>query len=159
MGLIPEIIRQIPAEFPVEILPGFDEDIRMKTLTIPLLLLLAACTSPQKRIEKNPELFASFSPEVQESLKAGKIDLGFEPKMVEIALGKPDRTYTRKTAEGTETVWVYIWLNKYSYTQSVSLTGVRGSAWVNVDDIREVPYKTITFVEGKVVEIEELEQR
>ncbi len=131
----------------------------MKYLALVLLLALSACATPQKRIEKNPELFASYPPDVQEALKEGNINLGFDPKMVEIALGKPDRTYLRTTEQGTETVWVYVWLSKYTYTQSVSLSGVRGSAWVSVDDIREVPLKTVTFTDGRVTGIEELQQR
>lgn len=131
----------------------------MKFLAMFPLFLLAACSTPQSRIDKNPELFATFPPEVQASLKAGKVDLGFTTEMTHIALGEPARIYTRKTADHTETIWKYVYLYRDIRTQSVRFSGEIGSGWVDLEDTREIPYKTITFVEDKVTAIEELSER
>ncbi|MDB6169093.1 MAG: hypothetical protein JWM88_1957 [Verrucomicrobia bacterium] len=72
-----------------------------------LLLLAAACSSPDSRIGGNHALFDSWSPAVQEKIRAGRIDVGFTSDMVRVALGDADRKATRTTARGTEEVWVY----------------------------------------------------
>ena len=37
----------------------------------------------------------------------GKIDLGFTPEQVLVALGEPDRRFARSTTDGTTAVWSY----------------------------------------------------
>ncbi len=44
---------------------------------------------------------------VQEKVQAGKVDLGFTQEQARMALGNPDRTYTRTTNDGTSEVWAY----------------------------------------------------
>ncbi|MBI3885314.1 MAG: hypothetical protein HY302_06245 [Opitutae bacterium] len=81
----------------------------LKTLSASLLLfLLAACAStPQARIEKNRAAFDGFPADVQEKIRAGKVELGFTPVMVRLALGGPDREVNRASATGQEEVWIY----------------------------------------------------
>jgi hypothetical protein len=69
---------------------------------------LAGCASPEYRIRKNPELFASFPPEVQTRVRAGQIDIGYTKDMVRIALGRPDRVYVRQTAAAAIEIWAYV---------------------------------------------------
>ena len=69
-------------------------------LCLGVLLGLTACSTPESRIKKNPELFNSFAPEVQAKVREGEIDIGFTQDMVRIALDRPDRSYTRSTAGG-----------------------------------------------------------
>ena len=86
----------------------------MNLLKIGILCSLAGfligCASPAHRIKKNPELFASFAPEVQAKVSEGKIETGYTPDMVRIAYGKPGRVIQRQTEEVAEEIWVY-----YSY--------------------------------------------
>lgn len=70
-------------------------------------VLVSACASPQSRIRNNPELFASFDPEVQEWIEAGRVDIGFTEDMVRMALGEPDRRVRETTPEGESVAWVY----------------------------------------------------
>lgn len=72
-----------------------------------LLLLLAACASPERRIKKNQALFDTFPPAAQEKIKKGEVDVGFTPDMVLIALGRPDRKYSRKTEAESSEIWAY----------------------------------------------------
>lgn len=44
---------------------------------------------------------------MREKVAAGKIDLGFTREQVEVALGAPDRVFTRTDANGESQVWSY----------------------------------------------------
>ena len=72
-----------------------------------LIAMLGACSTPQSRIGSNRPLFEKFPSEVQEKIRAGRVDLGFTPEMVRMALGEPARQLTRKTETGETEVWIY----------------------------------------------------
>ena len=73
-----------------------------------LVLLLAGCaTTPAERISRNPSVFASWPPEVQAVVRAGRVAIGFTPDQVRMALGNPDRIIVRSSGEGPSEVWVY----------------------------------------------------
>lgn len=75
-----------------------------------LVVGLAACTTtrtPAQRIERDPELFRSWSEEVQQRVRAGEVAVGFTEPQVRMALGDPDDISTRTTAEGQTEVWTY----------------------------------------------------
>ncbi len=75
---------------------------------IAVLMLVTSCAmTPQARIEKNRAAFDAFSADVQQKIRAGRVDLGFTPLMVTLALGEPDRVLNRSSAAGQEEVWVY----------------------------------------------------
>jgi hypothetical protein len=72
------------------------------------LILLAACsTTPASRIASHREAFDTYPSEVQQRIRAGQVAVGFSPEMVRLALGEPDRTYTRKTESGDAEIWGY----------------------------------------------------
>ena len=82
----------------------------MRHITIPCLMLIAllsACSSPDSRIESNRAVFDKYPAEVQAKIRAGKVDVGFTPQMVKLALGEPSRRLTRKTEAGELEVWMY----------------------------------------------------
>lgn len=72
-----------------------------------LALSAAGCSTVDSRIAKNRELFSSWPLAVQEKIAAGQIDIGFTADQVRVALGEPDRVFTRTTADGTSEVWSY----------------------------------------------------
>ena len=72
-----------------------------------LALLLSGCSTPDSRIDSNRAAFNQFPADVQEKIKAGRIDVGFTPEMVRMALGEPARVYTRKTETGDTEVWIF----------------------------------------------------
>ncbi|MCM2305363.1 MAG: hypothetical protein NDJ72_11715 [Elusimicrobia bacterium] len=72
-----------------------------------LAAALAACQSPQSRIKKNQAAFDAFPPEVQTAIREGRAEIGFTEQQVLIALGKPGRVYSQKTATTTQEVWEY----------------------------------------------------
>jgi len=78
-------------------------------LLLPAILLAGGCatSTPQTRISKNREIYREFPSEVQRKVSAGIVDVGFTPEMVRLALGEPNREFSRQTENGSAEVWVY----------------------------------------------------
>jgi hypothetical protein len=70
-------------------------------------LFAAGCSTVDSRIAKNREAFNTWPAAVQDKVVQGKIDIGFTADQVRVALGEPDRVWTRTTADGTSQVWSY----------------------------------------------------
>lgn len=86
-------------------------------------LLVAACSTPESRIASNRAAFDRFSPQAQQKIQAGQIDVGFSPEMVLIALGEPARKFVRKSSTGDTEVWVY---HNNTPQISIGIGGVSG---------------------------------
>jgi hypothetical protein len=72
-----------------------------------LLALATGCSTVDSRIGKSKSEFQTWPADVQAKIRAGQIDVGFTPEQVEVALGEPEKKYTRKTVKGTAEVWAY----------------------------------------------------
>jgi hypothetical protein len=70
-------------------------------------VVLAGCSTVDSRIAKNREAFNTWPPAVQDKVVVGKIDIGFTPEQVRVAIGEPDRVFTRTSADGTSQIWSY----------------------------------------------------
>jgi hypothetical protein len=70
-------------------------------------LLVAGCSTVDSRIAKNRAAFNTWPPAVQDKVVVGQIGVGFTPDQVRVALGEPDRVWTRTTADGSSQVWSY----------------------------------------------------
>jgi outer membrane protein assembly factor BamE (lipoprotein component of BamABCDE complex) len=135
-----------------------------------LLICSAGCATPASRIKKNPELFNQLSVEVQTNVLAGRIEVGYSRDAVTLALGEPQRRYTRKTLAGTSTeVWSYTSIRTTTDRQRVDAR-VRGydergrsrtyTDWVYVDveHRHEFERMRIEFETNTVLAIETLER-
>jgi outer membrane protein assembly factor BamE (lipoprotein component of BamABCDE complex) len=71
-------------------------------------LALCGCTTPEARIQKNPEVFAHLAPEQQALVKAGQVGVGFDMDAVKLALGNPDRITVHTTSKGQTQIWHYV---------------------------------------------------
>ena len=72
------------------------------------VVFLAACSTPERRIKKNQGEYDAAPPEIQAAMKEGRAAVGMTQKQAEIALGKPDRTYTRQSKDSQpQEVWAY----------------------------------------------------
>lgn len=80
---------------------------RVLTLTVWAIMGGGCLSTPEARIRKHADLFASFPPEVQQEIRQGRVQIGFTADMVRLALGDPHRVYSRTTATTTNEVWVY----------------------------------------------------
>ncbi|MCR6656004.1 MAG: hypothetical protein NVV63_09330 [Opitutus sp.] len=125
------------------------------------LAVMAGCSSPQSRIQKNPEAFNRLTPAQQEAIKAGRIDIGFDGEMVKLALGDPDRVRERIDANGRSEVWDYV---TYEGTDGMILyRGWYHRGWrhpmfpyyLDYGSRREREKVRVTFKDGKVVSIEQ----
>lgn len=76
-------------------------------LSLAVALALTGCDTIDKRIEKNPEIFAAQDTPTQERIKKGEVDVGFTQDAVYLALGAPDEKKTKVTAAGREDTWFY----------------------------------------------------
>lgn len=83
----------------------------MKTLltilSLALALVISGCATTESRISKNQAAFDSWPAEVQSSIRAGKVKIGFTTEQVRVALGEPSRVYSRQSVEGESEVWAY----------------------------------------------------
>ncbi len=135
--------------------------------------LFAGCSTPESRIKERPEAFAGLSPEAQANVRQGKIDIGYTKDAVYIALGKADRTYTRKTAEGEVEVWSYTSIYTTSSRQQVEGTwqvrvpnsygggyqNVHDTVWVDVQQQHEYEKLRVEFENNVVKAIEQVDRR
>jgi hypothetical protein len=137
----------------------------LPVILIPALFLFAGCAStPQKRIAANPDLFAAFPTEIQEMVRHGQIDLGFNQDMVRLALGDPQEVSTRRSADGTQVFWVYygvrftqefvqpdfgLAFNRYYFYRPFPRTVTRRESFVR---------SRIEFIDGIVTTVEQLEE-
>ncbi len=142
--------------------------ISLRPLLFLLIPLLAGCATPESRIKKNQELFDTYSSSVQNAVRKGLVEPGFTEEMAYMALGAPDRKYTRVTATRKISVWSYT--DTYTTPQQQRVEGsfrvkdgsgryrtINDSVWVDVDQFHEYEKKRIEFEDGIVTAIEEAE--
>lgn len=112
-----------------------------------LAALFAGCATPDTRIHRSPEVFARLTPAQQALVRQGKVAIGFDADAVRLAVGLPDRKWTRMDAAGTREVWSYsTWENDRGQPlYHVSYPGLREHEY----------FKVIFGPDGKVVAIEE----
>jgi hypothetical protein len=91
-----------------------------------LLALATGCSTVDSRISKSSTEFQSWPADVQAKIRAGQVDVGFTPEQVEVALGEPEKKYTRKTAKGTAEVWAYTKSSGFSLGLGVGAVGGSG---------------------------------
>lgn len=122
-------------------------------------LLAAGCSSVSSRISSHRAAFDSWPAEVRQKIEAGRIDVGFTPEQVAVAMGEPARKYTRTTKDGAEDVWSYeergprfsIGIGGGSYSGG---GGVGGGVTVG-GGARGEDTAQVVFTDGKVSAIEQ----
>lgn len=78
-------------------------------LGLAMVLLLSGCLStPARRVQREPQLFSTFPPDVQAKVQAGEVGIGFSRDMVRLALGRPGRIHARTTEAGEIEIWLYM---------------------------------------------------
>ena len=131
------------------------------TLALAAGLVLAGCASPETRIRQNPAAFDHATPQQQDLIKQGKVAIGFDESLVQLALGVPDRITERTVAEGKSVIWHYV---DYENNDGAILyrgwyhRGFWGGPYAYYADFpnrRERDHFKVGFRDGKVVLIEE----
>jgi hypothetical protein len=124
-------------------------------LPVLALALQAGCSSPDSRIKKNQTSFNALPAETQAKIRAGKVEVGYTPEMVTMALGEPDRRYVRTSEKGQTEVWAY---RDKGPAFSIGLgvgggsgrSGVGGGIGVSTAGDREEDKIRVLFEGGKV---------
>lgn len=83
------------------------------------LALQTGCESSgvSARIQEKSAVFATLTPEQQQTIQEGAIELGYTADMVYMALGKPSKVKTQDDPEGRVEMWTYS-----NYYPSVAVT-------------------------------------
>jgi hypothetical protein len=125
-----------------------------------LLALVTACSTPASRIKSHQATFDALPAETQANIRAGKVEFGYTQPMVLMALGEPDRRYTRTTQAGQTEVWAYRDKGP-AFSLGVGVgggsgrTGVGGGIGVSTAGDRDEDKMRVIFdVSGKVSAIE-----
>jgi len=93
------------------------------------ILFVSGCSTTDSRISSHKAAFDAAPPAVQAKIREGKIDVGFTSEQVVMALGNPDRQYTRTTARGTSDIWAYA-DNRPRFSFGIGVAGGGGSTMV-----------------------------
>ncbi len=133
----------------------------MRHLLLPVIicsLFLAGCNiTPDQRIARHRVYFDGLPGETQALIRKGIVELGFEPKMVELALGEPSRVSKRVTATGETELWIYE-SGGGSFSVGVGVGVGSPSSYGGIGShSTSSPRETIAVVEfqhGKVTQIE-----
>jgi len=137
----------------------------MRLLSLLLVVaLLGGCSStPDTRIAKNRGSFDSLPAETQQKIRAGQVEVGFTPEMVQLALGEPDRVFTRHSDRGDTEVWGYRTLGpRFSIGIGVGTFGrhssVGGGLGVSTGGYDPEEKIRVEFREGKVTAVDTLKR-
>lgn len=134
-------------------------------LAVVLLVVgLAGCaTTPEKRIQQNPEAFEALPPDVQENVREGRVEIGYTPETVFLALGAPDRKTTRRTEDGEREIWIY--QGRFLTTETVRVHDqfgrfrpVRPAIYLDRTVEHVYTRARLEFVGGELVSVEQTER-
>jgi len=134
--------------------------------------LLTGCDSIDSRINRKSAVFTALPAADQARLRQGSIAVGDTPDMVYIAIGEPSRRIEKRTADGTQSVWIY--RQYYETYEGVGFAGYRRRAFFDprtgrhfvsaepcyVDVYRDEAEDSlrVVFENGRVKVIEELKR-
>lgn len=142
----------------------FSKQIAQAVSVIAFALFAFGCAhTPETRIAENRELFERLTPEEQESVQAGQVQIGYTPEMVFLALGEPDRKITRRTKDDSLNIWIY--QGRFVSTETVRVRDQFGSfrpvhPTLYLDRTVEHIYTKarLVFEDGKLISIEQTER-
>lgn len=140
----------------------------IRCLVMAGLCVVSGCVStPAKRIQAEPETFARFPTEIQAKVQKGEVDVGFTRDMVRLALGRPQRVYTRTTEAGQVEIWLYMGIRHVSRYEPMDsgywyrdrsgrLRRSYDVMWVDRGYSEEYPTLRLEFSDDKLKAIERL---
>ena len=107
-------------------------------------LLLSGCNTAAVRVLTNYEAFSQLDPKVRANILRGRIELGYTPEMVRLALGRPNYSSSAAVKGGYD-VWSYTALDVTKPTGFDS----HQSGYAN--STPTIFLGSVTFRDGKVI--------
>jgi hypothetical protein len=135
-----------------------------------LLVLVSGCVStPASRIQKEPQTFAAFAPEIQAKVQKGEIEIGYSRDMVRLALGLPRQVTIRTAETGEAEIWTYTGSRYISSYEPMNtgywyrdragrLNRSYDTMWVNRGWYEDYPVLKLEFVGDKLKAIERMKR-
>jgi hypothetical protein len=108
-------------------------------------LLFSGCNTAAVRVLTNYETFSQLDPKVRANILRGRIELGYTPEMVRLALGRPNYSSSAAVKGGYD-VWSYTALDVTKPTGFDS----HQSGYAN--STPTIFLGSVTFRDGKVIE-------
>jgi hypothetical protein len=108
-------------------------------------LLLSGCNTAAVRVLTDYETFSKLDPKVRANILRGRIELGYTPEMVRLALGRPNYSSSAAVKGGYD-VWSYTALDVTKPTGFDS----HQSGYAN--STPTIFLGSVTFRDGKVIE-------
>jgi len=72
-----------------------------------LVLLFGGCSTIPSRIEEKSAAFSALDADTQNKIRLGRVEVGYSPDLVYIALGTPDERLSKTSTSGTTETWIY----------------------------------------------------
>jgi hypothetical protein len=111
-----------------------------------LTLLLSGCNTTAVRVLTNYETFSKLDPKVRADILRGRVELGYTPEMVRLALGRPNYSSSSAGAKAGREIWSYTGLDVTADTGFNS----NQSGYANATPT--IFLGSVTFRDGKVIE-------
>jgi hypothetical protein len=134
---------------------------RLGLAAVAAVLFLGGCAStPESRIQRNPEAFAALPSAVQERVRRGAVEIGDTPEIVRLALGEPARVVQRVDARtGASEVWIFLKESpRISFGFGVGSYGRSSGVGLGVSTgdlaVREDEALRVEFQQGRVTRID-----
>jgi hypothetical protein len=130
------------------------------TAALAAVVLTGCASTPASRIERNPQVFATFAPEVQERVRRGIVAIGDTPEVVRLALGEPARVVERLDERtGASEVWLFVReAPRFSFGFGVGSSGHHSGVGLGVGTgdlaFRDDEALRVEFQQGRVVRVD-----
>ncbi len=111
-----------------------------------LTLLLSGCNTAAVRALTNYETFSKLDPKVRANILLGRVELGYTPEMVRLALGRPNYSSSSAGVRAGREVWSYTGLDV------TADTGFNPNHSHYANATPTIFLGSVTFRDGKVVE-------
>ena len=108
-------------------------------------LLFSGCNTAAVRVLTNYETFSKLDPKVRANILRGRIELGYTPEMVRLALGRPNYASSAAAVKGGYNVWSYTGLDV------TADTGFNPNQPGYANSTPTIFLGSVTFRDGKVI--------
>ncbi len=109
-------------------------------------LFFSGCNTAAVRVLTNYETFSQLEPKVRANILRGRIEIGYTPEMVRLALGRPNYASSSTGVRAGREVWSYTGLDV------TASTGFDPNQSGYANATPTIFLGSVTFRDGKVIE-------